>query len=67
MDQMRVNLTSIVCYIFIELDFYLKLQKDAENCFYISVTNKKIYYQSQGYNGHFILDSPECGLLDKPA
>ena len=64
---MRVNLTSIVCYIFIELDFYLKLQKDAENCLYISVTNKKRYYQSQRYNGHFILDSPERGLLDKPA
>jgi len=25
MDQMRVNLTSIVLYIFLELDFYLKL------------------------------------------
>jgi len=54
MDQMRVNLTSIVLYIFVELDFYLKLQKDAENCLYISVTNKKWYYQPQGYSGHFI-------------
>ena len=54
MDQMRVNLTSIVLYIFVELDFYLKLQKDAENCVYISVTNKKWYYQPQGYSSHFI-------------
>ena len=52
MDQMRVNLTSIVLYIFLELDFYLKFQKDAENCLYISVTNKKWYYQ--GYSSHFI-------------
>jgi len=37
---MRVNLTSIVRYIFLELDFYLKLQKDAENWIYISVTKK---------------------------
>ena len=52
MNQMRVNLTSIVLDIFVELDFYLKLQKDAENCLYISVTNKKWYYQ--GYSSHFI-------------
>jgi len=54
MDQMRVNLTSIVLYIFLELDFYLKLQKDVENHLYISVTNKKWYYQPQGYSSHFI-------------
>ena len=67
MNQMRVNLTSIVLDIFVELDFYLKLQKDAENCLYINVTNKKKYYQSQEYNGRFILDSPERGLSDKSA
>ena len=54
MDKMRVDLTSIVRYIFLELDFYLKLQKKAENCLYISVINKKWYYQPQGYSGHFI-------------
>ena len=54
MDKMRVDLTSIVRYIFLELDFYLKLQKKAENCLYISVINKKWYYQPQGYSSHFI-------------
>jgi len=37
-----------------ELDLFLKLHKDVENCLHISVTNKKRYYQPQGYNGHFI-------------
>ena len=36
-------------------DWFLKLHKDGKNYLHISVTNKKRYYQPQGYNSYFIL------------
>ena len=67
MDKMRVDLTSIVRYIFLELDFYLKPQKDGEICLYISVTNEKMYYQPQGYNSYFIYRTDNLPAIIKTA
>ena len=50
-----------------ELDLFLKLHKDVENCLHISVTNKKRYYQPQGYNGHFIPRTDNLPTIIRPA
>ena len=41
MVQMRVNLNCIVWYILMELDWFLKLHKDGENCFTAVLQTKR--------------------------
>jgi len=48
MVQMRVNLNCIVWYILMELDWFLKLHKDGENCFTAVLQTKRCIISLRG-------------------